>query len=174
MAQLTVVTGQPAVGKTTWAQHFASEQHACLIDIDRVFEPVIKAGLALAGMPEDDRDSQAYKQAFRQPVYTAMYASAAANLPHVPVVLCAPFTRELAQADWAEQLHKQFGCSVEVMWLTAPMATITSSIFLSRRRCADIHKLRPDKQKRQLALPFFRTKCATPYSAFTLAACRPF
>ncbi|MBD3587081.1 ATP-binding protein [Salinimonas sp. HHU 13199] len=121
---LYIVTGQPAVGKTTWATRQAANLRACLIDIDDVFEPVIKAGLTLSGMNADDRESAAYKQAFREPVYEAMFAAARANLTHVPVVLCAPFTRELTNPEWTQQLKHRFECDIIVYWLHAPAAQL--------------------------------------------------
>ncbi len=121
---LYIVTGQPAVGKSTWSKRQAAQWRASLIDIDDVFEPVIKAGLSLAGMSTDDRDSAAYKHAFREPVYEAMFAAASANLAHVPVVLCAPFTRELTNSNWTHQLKHRFQCDVTVYWLHAPAAQL--------------------------------------------------
>ncbi|QPG05981.1 AAA family ATPase [Salinimonas marina] len=124
MHPLYLVTGQPAVGKTTYAQKLAQSKHACLIDIDTISEPIVQAGLSLAGMPVDDRDSQTYKQAFREPVYDAMWQTARQNLPQVPVVMCGPFTRELRQPDWQQQIQQNMQCPVTIYWLYASIATI--------------------------------------------------
>ncbi|QCZ92365.1 AAA family ATPase [Salinimonas iocasae] len=121
---LYIVSGQPAVGKSTWAKRQAKQLRACLIDIDEVFEPVIQAGLILAGMEQDDRDSSAYKKAFRKPVYDAMFSAATANLSQIPVILCAPFTQELSNPEWVQQLRHRFDCDVLVYWLHAPVAQL--------------------------------------------------
>ncbi|WP_018984696.1 AAA family ATPase [Salinimonas chungwhensis] len=125
---LYIVTGQPAVGKSTWTRAKAKQTKACLIDIDTVFEPVIEAGLSLAGLDRHDRDSATYKDAFREPVYNAMYQSARANLRQVPVVLCAPFTKELRDPEWNNKLIKQFECQVVIYWLSAPISQIRSQM----------------------------------------------
>jgi predicted kinase len=80
-----------------------------LIDSDIATERLVRAGLALAGLDPDDRDSPAYKRAYRDAVYEAMFDLAVANLPHVPVVLAGPFTREGGEADWPERLERRLG-----------------------------------------------------------------
>ncbi|WP_218354487.1 AAA family ATPase [Alteromonas lipotrueiana] len=124
MHKLYLVAGQPAVGKTTWAAILAQSTRACFIDIDTLSEPIVRAGLGLGGMPMDDRDSLQYKQTFREPIYQAMWQTARQNLPHVPVVMCAPFTKELQQPDWLQQIEQQIQCRVTVFWLYASETTI--------------------------------------------------
>lgn len=119
MHPLYLVTGQPAVGKTTYAKKLAQAKGACMIDIDTISEPIVKAGLNMAGWPVDDRDSQAFKQAFREPVYEAMWQTAGQNLTQVPVVMCGPFTRELEQPDWHQQVEQKMHCPVTIYWLHA-------------------------------------------------------
>ncbi len=141
MHTLFIVCGQPAVGKTTWAGQLAKTQHACFIDIDTVSEPLVHAGLRLAGHDPDDRDSTLYKTAFRQPVYQAMFAMANDNLPHTNVVLCAPFTQELANQHWPQQLASQYGCNVMVYWLFAKAETIKQRMII-RGNNRDRNKLK--------------------------------
>jgi len=104
-----VVTGPAGAGKSVHARQLAAALGACLIDSDTATERLVRAGLAMAGHDSDDRDSPAYKQAFRDAVYEAMFDLAAANLPHVPVVLAGPFTREGGEADWPERLAHRLG-----------------------------------------------------------------
>lgn len=115
-----LVTGLPGTGKSTWSAHLAHRLHACLIDIDHHFSPVVSAGLQLAGYPKDDRDSPDFKAAFREPIYQAMYAMAADNVRHTPVVMNGPFSRELQCPDWHAQLTERFNAAVEVIYLHCP------------------------------------------------------
>ena len=116
---LSIVTGQPAVGKTTWGMALAQRQNATFIDIDVVSEPIVRAALKLANMSADDRDSKVFKAHFRQPIYESLFATAKVNLTHNNVVITGPFTKELEQKQWKEELMATFQCNVEIYWLTA-------------------------------------------------------
>lgn len=109
MNECHLVCGPPASGKTFFACRLASEIGGCLIDSDEVAERLIRAGLSLAGMDPDDRDSPAYKQAYREVVYETMYDIARSNLPTIPVVLAGPFTREGGNVAWLDELGKRLG-----------------------------------------------------------------
>jgi len=115
--RLHLVCGPPAAGKTTHAKKLAAELGACLLDSDLATERLVRAGLALAGHDPDDRDSPAYKQAYRDAVYETLFDLARANLPHVPVVIAGPFTRECGTTDWPERLRERFGVEVEVLFV---------------------------------------------------------
>jgi predicted kinase len=112
--RLHVVCGPPAAGKTTYAGKLAADLGACLLDSDMATERLVRAGLSLAGHDPDDRDSPAYKQAYRDAVYETLFDLARANLPHVPVVIAGPFTRECGTNDWPERLRERFGVEAEV------------------------------------------------------------
>ncbi|MCW1883243.1 ATP-binding protein [Luteolibacter flavescens] len=118
-----VVTGPAGAGKSSHARRLAAELGACLIDSDTATERLVRAGLTLAGLNSDDRDSPSYKRAYRDAVYEAMFDLAVANLPQVPVVLAGPFTREGGEADWPDRLERRLGvkpvlhfvwCEIEV------------------------------------------------------------
>ncbi|MFC7336669.1 AAA family ATPase [Haloferula chungangensis] len=109
MKECHLVSGPPASGKTCYARKLAMQIGGCLIDSDELSERLIRAGLALAGMDPDDRDSPAYKQAYRQVVYETMYDVARSNLATVPVVLAGPFTREGGEAGWLDELGDRLG-----------------------------------------------------------------
>ncbi len=104
-----LVSGPPASGKTFFARRLASEIGGCLIDSDEVAERLVRAGMSFAGMDPDDRDSPAYKQAYRQVVYETMYDIACSNLPVIPVVLAGPFTGEGGDEAWLDALEKRLG-----------------------------------------------------------------
>lgn len=118
--KLHLVCGLPGSGKSTYGRKLAAILKATLLDIDTVTEPVVRAGLQLAGMSQDDRDSSAFKQAFREPIYRALFDAARDNLRHTDVVVCGPFTRELQQSDWDKVLCAQCNADVDIIYLYCP------------------------------------------------------
>jgi predicted kinase len=112
-ACIHLVFGPPAAGKTTYARELAEQIGAVLLDSDEVAERLIRAGLALAGMDPDDRDSPAYKTAFRDVVYETLFDLARSHAKRLPVVICGPFTNEGANAEWPEQMKVKLGVMPE-------------------------------------------------------------
>lgn len=104
-----VVSGPPASGKTRYAHQLGRELGACVLDSDEVAERLVRAGLALAGLDPNDRDSPAYKDAYRDAVYETLFDLAVVNLSAVPVVIAGPFTREGGEADWPGRLRQRLG-----------------------------------------------------------------
>jgi len=82
---------------------------AVLLDSDEVTERLVRAGLELAGMNPDDRDSPAYKKAYRDAVYETLFDLGRSHLKYLPVVIAGPFTREGGEGDWPERLKKLLG-----------------------------------------------------------------
>ncbi|MGJ8695098.1 MAG: AAA family ATPase [Verrucomicrobiaceae bacterium] len=120
MNRLKVICGAAGVGKSTYGRRVASELRACFLDSDTVTEEVVCAGMKAAGWDPKDRDSPEYVQAFRDAVYECLYRVAEENLPHLPVVMVGPFTREIANPNWKKGLSERFGCEVEVYFVTCP------------------------------------------------------
>jgi predicted kinase len=104
-----LVFGPPAAGKTTYARQLAHQIGAILLDSDEVTERLIRAGLTLAGMDPNDRDSPAYKAAFREAVYDTLFDIAISHAGRLPVVIAGPFTREGGDATWPDQLQLRLG-----------------------------------------------------------------
>lgn len=104
-----LVSGPPAAGKTTYARQLAGKIGAVLLDSDEVTERLIRAGLALAGLDPDDRDSPAYKSAFRDAVYETLFGLAKSHCSRLPVVIAGPFTREGGDAEWPRWLENRLG-----------------------------------------------------------------
>ena len=113
MASIHLVSGLPAAGKTTYARELAGRLGAVLLVSDEVTERLIRAGLALAGLDPDDRDSAAYKSAFRDVVYETLFDLAQSHCSRMPVVIAGPFTREGGDADWPRRLEVRFGVKPE-------------------------------------------------------------
>jgi predicted kinase len=108
-----LVFGPPAAGKTTYARQLAGRIGAVLLDSDEVAERLIRAGLTLAGLNPDDRDSPAYKAAFRDVVYETLFDLAQSHCGRLPVVIAGPFTREGGDAEWPRRLEERFGVMPE-------------------------------------------------------------
>lgn len=119
MSRLVVVCGPAGAGKSTYARKLAADTGACLLDSDTVTEPVVRAGMAMAGLDPDDRDSPEYRGVFRDPVYECLFAVAEENLPSCDVILVGPFTSEIRHSEWPERLRERFGVEVEVIYLWA-------------------------------------------------------
>ena len=103
MQQLHVVCGAPGAGKTTFAKKLAKDLSAVLLDSDQVTQRLIMAGLQLAGMDVNDRDSPAYKKVYRDTVYETLWDVAVINGEHLPVVVAGPFTRECGDVSWPDK-----------------------------------------------------------------------
>lgn len=119
---LHLVCGPPASGKTTYARQLAARLGAVLLDSDQVAERLVRAGLTLAGLDPNERDSPAYKAAYRDTVYETLYDLAVANLPNVPVVIAGPFTRECGDPRWPELLSQRLGQAPEIHFVWCPPA----------------------------------------------------
>lgn len=141
MKECHIVTGPAGAGKSAHARRLAAELGACLIDSDTATERLVRAGLSLAGLDPDDRDSPAYKRAYRDAVYEAMYDLAMANLPWIPVVLAGPFTREGGEADWPDRLTARLGVEPVLHFVWCPPETRRRRM-VARGENRDLPKLR--------------------------------
>jgi predicted kinase len=112
-----VICGNAGVGKSTFAARLCRQLSAVLVDIDTVTERLAKLVLRGHGLPEDDRDSPAYKALLREPIYEALFDVALDNLPHLPTVIVGPFTRERRDPSWPAQLAERLGTAVEIYYL---------------------------------------------------------
>lgn len=140
LRQIHIVSGPPAAGKTTYARQLADRIGAVLLDSDEVTERMIRAGLALAGLNPDDRDSPAYKAAFRDAVYETLFDLARSHCNRLPVVIVGPFTREGGDADWPHELTARFGVMPEFHYVWCPPAERKTRL-LARGATRDLPKL---------------------------------
>lgn len=116
---LHVVCGPPAAGKSVHGRALAGRLGAAFLDSDTVSERIVQAGLRVAGLSPDDRDSPVYKSHFREAVYETLFILAEENLPQVPVVIAGPFTRESQEAGWLGRLEARFRTAVEIHFVRA-------------------------------------------------------
>lgn len=138
--QIHLVFGPPAAGKTTYARQLASRIGAVLLDSDEVAERLVRAGLILAGMNPDDRDSPAYKSAFRDSVYETLFDLAQSHCSRLPVVIAGPFTREGGDAEWPSRLEERFGVMPEFHYVWCEPAERKARL-LARGAARDLPKL---------------------------------
>jgi predicted kinase len=87
MTRAIIVCGTPGSGKTTYARQLAGDGATTILDIDTVTERLVKVGLVESGHSPDDRDSDYFKQTYRDPIYQALFDIARDNLPYHDVVI---------------------------------------------------------------------------------------
>lgn len=117
MKKAFVVCGSPGSGKSRYGKQLSKDRKAVLLDIDTVTERLIRAGLNLAQGDPDDRDSGAFKETFREPIYETLFDIARENLPWNDVIIVGPFTRELRNPEWPSILSKVLQSPVEIHYV---------------------------------------------------------
>jgi len=120
MGTAFIICGSPGAGKTTYGMLLSRKRQALFLDIDTVTERMVQAGLSMAGLDPDDRDSPLFKQTFRQPIYETLFDIARENLDWSDVVIAGPFTRELRNPEWPAELSQSLGHSVEIHYVHCP------------------------------------------------------
>jgi hypothetical protein len=88
-----------------------------LLDIDSVTERLVRAGLRLAQQDPDDRDSDGFRDTFRQPIYETLFDIARENLQWNDVVIVGPFSQELRNPEWPSELSEILQSPVEVHYV---------------------------------------------------------
>ena len=117
MSTAFIVCGSPGAGKSTYAAGLAASRRAALLDIDTATERLVRLALAQSGHSPDDRDSDYFKQTFRQPIYDSLFDIARENLPFLDVIIAGPFTREIRDHEWPARLQALLGAPVEVHYV---------------------------------------------------------
>ncbi len=120
MTKAFIVCGSPGAGKSTYSRKLASEKKAVLLDIDSCTETLVRLSLQLSGNNADDRDSQYFKDTYREAIYETLFRIAKDNLTHTDVIITGPFTKELAIPDWNEKLENRLKAQVEIHYLYCP------------------------------------------------------
>ncbi|WP_299495018.1 AAA family ATPase [uncultured Shewanella sp.] len=113
-----IVCGAPGAGKSTHGFQLANQMGATLIDIDVVTERLVRLALELSGRDPNDRDSDFFKDNFREVIYEQMYDIAIDNLVLNSVVIVGPFTLELQDPYWPATLAKRLHAKVVVHYVS--------------------------------------------------------
>lgn len=138
--RLVIIVGAPGSGKTYYGKRLAAKLAAAFLDIDTSSETMVRAALAAMNQNRDDRDSPDFKRNFRQPIYDTLFAIAAENIFHASVVITGPFTSEIRNPNWPEELARRFGKSVEIHY-TYCEPTLRKKRIAQRANPRDTSKL---------------------------------
>lgn len=136
-----IVCGPPGAGKTTYGRTLAAETKSLLLDIDTATEAIVRAALSAANKDPDDRDSLWFKENFRGPIYDTLFRIAKENLVTHDVIVVGPFTREVHQTDWPEQLGQLLRAEVEVHYVKCD-PKVRRQRMISRGEPRDLPKLK--------------------------------
>ena len=135
-----IICGSPGAGKSTHGVRLAAERQAALLDIDTVTERLVRLALAQSGHHPDDRDSDYFKQTFREPIYDTLFDIARENLSFQDVVIVGPFTREIRNRDWPSKLQKLLDADIEVHYVQCDPA-VRRQRLAHRGEARDLAKL---------------------------------
>ncbi len=117
MGKAFIICGAPGAGKSTYGAGLARREGRVLLDIDTCTEGLIQVALKSLDRNPDDRDSEYFKNTFRDPIYQTLFDIAKENLPWVDVVIVGPFTREIRDNEWYEKLKTDLGAEVEIHYI---------------------------------------------------------
>lgn len=119
MAEAWLVAGPPGGGKSTLSRPLARHLGAALLDRDTATAPLTRVIAGLLGTPPDDLDDPRLRSVLGDAAYQAVLAAAGDTLSlGRPVVIVAPFTRALADADATREVQAQLsGAELRVVWV---------------------------------------------------------
>ena len=141
MNKLTIITGSPASGKTTFGKKLAAKENAVFLDIDSVTETIIKVSMKELSGDENDRDSQTFKSLFRNPIYETLFKIAKENLYINSVVITGPFTKELRDFNWPDKLKAEIWPNISIYYVYCK-PRVRYNRLIQRNNSRDISKLK--------------------------------
>ncbi|MBB5868256.1 putative kinase [Allocatelliglobosispora scoriae] len=127
-----VVAGPPGAGKTTAARALAGllMPPGALLDKDTIYGGFVAAALVSAGRPPGEREGPWYDVHVKPHEYDGMAATAREiRGSGCPVVLCAPFTRQIRSTTaWSSLVDAVGGPSVSLLWLHCDPVTLLARL----------------------------------------------
>ncbi|MBC8080904.1 MAG: ATP-binding protein [Gorillibacterium sp.] len=128
MQKLVFFVGVAGTGKTTVAKRLAEKVPVVFIDRDTVGGRFVEALLMEEGLDKDDRDSDFYKKNLRQLEYDATADICKENLAlGQNVFMISPFTAELKNKEWIDQLLADAGRSLSDVDVKIVVVTLSDS-----------------------------------------------
>ncbi|WP_058303312.1 AAA family ATPase [Gorillibacterium timonense] len=110
MQKLVFFVGVAGTGKSTVAAKLAAESSVVFLDRDTVGGRFVEALLVAEGLDPDDRDSEFYKKNLRDLEYKTTEDVCIENLKlGQSVFMISPFTQELKDREWIEELLRKAG-----------------------------------------------------------------
>lgn len=147
MLKLIFFVGVAGTGKTTIARKLAEQMPAAFLDRDTVGGRFVERMLEMSGLDKNDRDSELYKKHLRDLEYDTTKDLCIDNLAAGQnVFMISPFTAELKNREWLEELIAASGRSrnevdVKVIVVTLEDMTIQKERIVGRQTERDRWKL---------------------------------
>jgi predicted kinase len=143
-AEVIVVCGVPASGKTTFARNLARHLRWALLDLDTLTNPLFEyaGGEYLVDVPTAQATARASVNDIR---YGCLFDTAAENLAlGVNVIMVAPFTSERTYPEAWARLVDRLGVAagqVQLAWLDTPPSAVVERMHL-RGAARDLEKVK--------------------------------
>lgn len=126
MQKLIFFVGVAGTGKTTVAKKLAARMPVVFLDRDTVGGRFVEALLMEEGLDKDDRDSEFYKKNLRHLEYSTTADVCIENLKlGQNVFMVSPFTQELKDPKWLEQLLASAGKTLADVDVKIVVVTLT-------------------------------------------------
>ncbi|MEU4685980.1 AAA family ATPase [Streptomyces xinghaiensis] len=141
---LALVGGFAGSGKSEAGKLLAASTGWAMLDKDTLTRPLAEQLLVSLDGDPDDRHSRLYGEQVRPLEYACLMKAAWENLEcGVPVILVAPFIKEVGEARWMSRLDRRcrrLGGRLETVWVDSDVETMRERL-ISRNASRDTWKL---------------------------------